>query len=151
MYTAQLTARITLTPAQVKALIASPKLLVAGKAGYVISLLSCLIIYQSGGTPFGTIAAGDAITPVLSSGANALLANGGSGQLATGFVDQTVPMVAWVDPFWVNSDSPLQSALSGASMFLTQFNQGSGYPAGTDWTTGNGTLTVVVKYSFIKA
>ena len=152
MYNAQLTEVITLTPAQIKSLIASPTLLVAGKAGQIINLLACFMLFNPGGTAFGTLATGDAISPVIGgTGSNALLSNDGSGVLATGFIDQAVPMGIWLDPFWVNTATPTPAALRGASMFLTQFNQSGGFPNGTDWTIGNGTLTVVVRYSFLRA
>ena len=152
MFNAQFTKTVTLTPAQIKSLISSPTLLVAGEANQIISLLSCFMLFNPGGTPFGTLVAGDAISPVIGgTGANAILSNNGSGVLATGFIDQAVPMGIWLNPFWVNTATPTPTALRGASMFLTQFNQSSGFPNGLDWTLGNGTLTVFVRYSFIRA
>ncbi len=151
MFNAQLTKTLVLTPAQIKSLISSPTLLVAGKANQIINLHSCFMLFNPGGIPFGTLVAGDAITPVIGTGSNAIISNDGSGVIATGFIDQTVPMGIWLDPFWVNTATPTPAALRGASMFLTQFNQTSGFPNGTDWTTGNGTLTVVVRYSFLRA
>ena len=109
------------------------------------------MLFNPGEIPFGILVAGDAITPVIGTGSNAIISNDGSGVIATGFIDQTVPMGIWLDPFWVNTAIPTPAALRGASMFLTQFNQSGGFPNGTDWTIGNGTLTVVVRYSFLRA
>ena len=154
MYNAQLTKAVTLTPAQIKSLIASPTLLITGRAGQIIKLLSCFIRYQPGTVSFGTIQAGDAITPMLGSSiSTALIQNDGEGLTATGFIDQTTnAMGAWLLMPWINPDeSPVSPAvLKGASVYLTQFNQNT-YPSGTDWTTGNGTLTVFLRYSFIEA
>lgn len=150
MYNTQLTKVITLTPAQIKSLIASPTLLVAGEAGQIINLLACFMLFSPGGTAFGTLTTGDAISPVIGgTGSNAILSNDGEGVLATGFIDQAIPMGIWLTPFWANTQSPTPAALRGASMFLTQFNKSSGFPNGTDWTTGNGTLTIFVRYAFL--
>ena|SRR5271166_1982646 len=149
MFNAQFTKTVTLTPAQIKSLISSPTLLVAGKANQIISLLSCFLLFNPGGTPFGTLVVGDAISPVIGTGTNAILSNDTLGVIATGFIDQTVPMGTWLNPFWTNTDTPTPTALKGASMFLTQFNQNLGFPNGLDWTTGNGTLTIFIRYSFI--
>lgn len=152
-YNAQLTAAITLTAAEVKSLIASPTLLVSGRAGAIINLLSCLLVYQSGGTPFGTIQSGDAISPVLGKGqAWGLIVNDGGGCIAAGFIDQSVTMASWLDSSFVNNNSgnPTIADLEGASLYLTQFNQNDGYPSGTDWAIGNGTLTVFIRYTFVE-
>ena len=103
MFNAQLTKTLVLTPAQIKSLISSPTLLVAGKANQIINLHSCFMLFNPGGVPFGTLVDGDAITPVIGTGDNAIIINDGSGVIGTGFIDQTVPMGIWLDPFWVNT------------------------------------------------
>jgi hypothetical protein len=153
-YSAFLTGVVTLTAAQVTSLVASPALLVAGRPGQIINLLACFILYQPGTTPFGTIQTTDCISPVLGSTATALLAQAGLGVIAKGFVDQTVAQVCTMYSYWTKAKSgdayPSPSSLVGASMYLTQCKQNN-YPTGTDWTTGNGTLTVYFRYGFIEA
>jgi hypothetical protein len=76
--------------------------------------------------------------------------------LASGFVDQTTDQMMFIENWWsvgdANSEAIPLSDVIGSGIYLWQYNPtGPGFPNGANWTTGNGTLTVYIEYSYIVA
>jgi hypothetical protein len=73
---------------------------------------------------------------------------------ATGFVDQSVDMSAWGIPglFFgiVGGNSFPLSTYVGQGLSVLQYNINSPYPQGANWTQGNGTLAIFVKYTYVE-
>jgi hypothetical protein len=146
---------VTITAAQVLTLNSSPVQIAPGIAGQVLVLESSYIRYNYNSTPFNP-AAGDNV--VLFTGAHdysdAAINQDGVGTPAVGFVDQSQNMSTWMLSWLANNSGAgaLAAALRGSGLYLTQYNPSpSQFPTGTNWTQGNGTLTVFVRYGLIEA
>jgi hypothetical protein len=151
------TVAVTVTAAQIKNLNTTPILLVAGVSGCVLDVKSCFLRYNFNTTPFGTINANDCILVINSATPNDIPNCFGLGEgfgIATGFVDQSQSMGLWLQPAWsnqVSTDTPVAaSSTVGTGLYLFQYDIGSGFPAGANWSTGDGTITAILRYSVIK-
>lgn len=139
-----------LTAAQLKSLVASPVLLIPGKAGCVIDLETVYFRYLAGSTPFNP-ASGDAFVLYTGTKSSCLTALNPTG--AEGFIDQTTDQSAWAAPAYsvvitTGDDAAVPlSGIKGAGGYLTQFN--GTFPSGTDWTAGNGALLVFLRWSYL--
>ena len=152
---------ITVTSAQIQTLNSAPLSVVAGIVGAVPVVEAGFVIYNPGSTPY-TVGANDVVAlttgPSLSAG-NPPLINY-TGFLAQGFVsggfDPDGTIAFWNPSYQSETpSSPAKAAipasnLVGASIFLTQHDSSLAWPSGTDWTSGNGTMTLFIEYSFIK-
>ncbi len=150
-YLSVLQNKTLLTAAQIKSLVASPVLLIPGQAGCVIDLQSVYFRYIYGSVPFNP-AANDGFVLFNGIHANCLAA---FYVTAAGFVDQATDQSAWAQPSFCNNftaGTPPAIALSvleGTGAFLTQYDTGGTFPAGTDWTLGNGSLLVFLRWAYV--
>ena len=146
--------KIVLSAAQLLSLNTSPVLLVPGKTGCLIELMSAYFRYVHGATPFNP-GVSDQLTliygPILSSNPTVNLTP------ATGFVDQSVDMANWLSPSWggngqpstgVSQGFPLSSYI-GQGISILQFDAGDTFPTGTNWTQGTGSVVVFLKYAYV--
>jgi hypothetical protein len=146
---------VAVPTANVLTLHSAPFQLVAGTGGNLFNLNSVYIKYVAGATPF-TVNANDVLTVYTGSG-TVLSAYPGTLFNAAGFVDQAANRGGFFDGWFtgidvqanVNNSAPA-SSIVGAGLYLTQFTSGS-FPAGADWTNGNGSLLVTVEYSYLLA
>ena len=153
---------VTVSAAEILGMNTNPVLLLAGVAGAVINLESLLLIYSYNSVAFNPGSDDQVIVFMgAADGSNTALSQDASGTPAQGFVDQTVPTVSW-QITWMQTDSPnnaggnvnggiLSTVLRGSGVYLTQFNSSDGFPNGANWTQGNGEITVLLRYSLIKA
>lgn len=150
-YLSVLQNKTLLTAAQIKSLVASPVLLIPGQAGCVIDLQSVYFRYIHGSTPFNPVT-GDAFVLFNGTHANCLTSLSVN---ATGFIDQTTDQSAWTQPSFssnITAGAPpaiVLSVLEGAGAFLTQYATGGTFPTGTDWTQGNGSLLVFLRWAYV--
>lgn len=141
--------KMTITAAQIKTLRGAPVQIIPGKAGCVVDLKFVFMKYTFGSVPFGTIVSGDEILLVHGTPPNSLVNTGA----AMGFIDQTQNMgqysaVIWYDPTGDIGVPPAN--LIGQPVYVYQYNQTSGWNNGTNWTTGDGSVTFTVRYSYIE-
>ncbi len=147
--------KTVLTAAQILTLSSAPVLLIPGKAGCLIELNSVYFRYLHGSVPFNP-AASDVLM-MFTGASDAACLNPINGVIATGFVDQSVDMAAWMAPTLSeanNSNSatgarPLSDVL-GQGLYLFQFDSSGIFPAGANWTLGNGSLVVFLRWSYMK-
>jgi hypothetical protein len=152
---------VTVTATQIKAMNTAPVTIVSGVAGQVINVESLLVIYNYNSVAFNP-QADDLVVVFLGAadGSNTAMTQDGVGTDATGFVDQTESMASW-QANWPETNSPsndagtdggiLSTVLRGSGLYLTQYNITDGFPTGANWTSGDGTLLVFVRYSLIEA
>ena len=151
-YQSVLQNKTLLTAAQLKSLVASPVLLIPGQAGCVIDLQSVYFRYIHGSVVFNP-GANDVF--VLYNGTQSSCLTSLSMTVASGFIDQTVDQSVWSSPSFssiIIAGTPPALALStfkGAGAFLTQYNSAGTFPAGTDWTLGNGSLLVFLRWAYV--
>lgn len=142
-----------LSSAQLLTLNSAPVVLVPGKAGCLIELQSLYFRYIHGTTQFNPTS-NDVISvyfgPAVSSNPVAapyLLT-------AQGFVDQTVDQSVWNTPAWGgngNGNIPFTlSSYIGTGISINQWDGSDSFPTGTNWTQGNGSLAVFVKYAYVE-
>ena len=143
--------KTVLSSAQLLTLNSAPVLLIPGKTGCLIELQSMYFRYFHGTTQFNPDA-NDGISvyfgPAVPSNPAA------AAILAQGFVDQNVDESAWNTPAWGGNGNgnipfPLSSYI-GTGISINQWNVGGTFPTGTDWTQGNGSLAVFIKYAYIE-
>ena len=146
------TAVVPITAAQIKQLNTAPVIIIPARAGCVIKIHSSLFVYTYGTTPFGPIDSNDTIALVEGS---PLTGNGfttGFVLNVTGFLDQTQNMGMWNALTMAN---PISGNLPSIDLVdtpvaLFQYNQNSGWPSGTNWLVGDGTMVVMVRYAYIE-
>jgi len=131
-----LTNEVVLTSAEVKALRATPKLLVGGRPGQVIQFLSAALKLNYAGTNAFTETADNLVVRYT----NTTGAIVSSTVETTGFIDQTVDTLTSGTPR--NDAIVALSVAKGASLVL--HNTGDGEIAGN--AANNNTLIVVVSY-----
>ena len=142
------TAIVVVTAAQIKQLNTTPIEIVPGKSGSVIDLKSVFFVYNFNTTAFGTIDPND--TLVLVNGIPPNCFNNATLPNVTGFLDQTESMGQWDFSIWYAPGASVPpSDLLGKNVSLFQYNLNTGWPNGTNWTTGDGTLTIFVRYTYI--
>lgn len=142
-----------LSAAQLLTLNSVPVVLVPGKSGCLIELQSLYFRYIHGTTQFNP-GSNDVISvyfgPAVSSNPAAL----DTALTAPGFVDQTVDASMWGPPSWGgngNGNTPFTlSSYIGTGISINQWDTGGSFPTGTDWTQGNGSLAVFVKYAYVE-
>ena len=137
----------------------SPVLLVAGEALYLMNVYNLVVKYVAGTTPFNPTST-DAFAAYTGDGTEtgSLLLYPGANYLAKGFVDQAVNHTMYMDA-WLGTNGSLTGGLSaapassivGSGLYLSQFNSGSTFPSGSNWTQGNGSLVVEIEYSYLLA
>lgn len=142
--------------AAVLTLNSNPFVIVPGLAGFVPNLKSLYIRYNFGTQVFNPTS-NDFLNAVIGSGANALLNNIVLTSPTVGFVDQTQNMALFYDtylqaqgPGFSGSNSVALSSLSGSAIKLIQYRKNMTFPAGVDWTQGDGSLTVFVEYVYMR-
>jgi len=151
------TATVTLTASQIKTLHTTPFLVVPGRGGCIIEIKSAMVVYHAGSTPFNP-GSGDEICFITGTLPNAFVDYpGGFGQ-AQGFCDQTTDQFVESPAWWnnegtlgTNSNLPLADVI-GSGISLWQYAAlSTGWPTGANWSAGNGTMTVYIRYSYIVA
>ena len=146
------TAVVSLTAAQIKTLHTTPVVVAPGKVGCIIDVKSMVIVYHHGSTPFNP-SANDAVCFITGTLPNAFA---GYGTIqAEGFCDQATDQFVQSPAWWIVGSSDASIPLSdviGSGIFIWQYAAlSTGWPTGANWTTGNGTFTVYVTYSYIVA
>ena len=147
---------VQVSAAQLLTLNTAPIQLVAGKPGQVLVLESSYIRYNYNTTPFNP-ASGDKVAMFIGNHDttfNAGLNQDSVGTPAVGFVDQTENTSTWMLSYTgnISGAGTLASAFRGSGLYLTQYSTNlSQFPSGTNWTHGDGTLSVFVRYGFIEA
>jgi hypothetical protein len=154
------TATLILTAAQLKTLNSSPVQIVAGTPGQIICLESAYFQYNYNSVAFN-VASTDFMGVYVgtASSSNVVLSGDGTGFPALGFLDQSQNMGLWTITYLdvafgggtEEEGAAVQaSILRGSGLYITQFTENS-FPSGTNWSVGNGTMAVFVRYSFIEA
>ena len=147
------TAVVSLTAAQIKTLHTTPVVVAPGKTGCIIDVKSMVIVYHYGGTPFNP-GDSDAVCFITGTLPNAFVGYAGDTILAEGFCDQATDQIVQSPSWWVvgsNAASIPLSDVIGSGISIWQYAALVGWPTGANWTTGNGTFTVYVTYSYIVA
>lgn len=155
-------ATITITSAQMKTLNASPITAVAGIPGAVPIVEAGFLVYNPGSTQYTVDPDSTMILYVgqIRSAGNPPLANY-TGFQAAGFVDSGSFAPDKTMSYWNPSyqsetaaspamaDIPA-SDLVGSGIYFSQYTSTLAWPSATEWTLGNGTLTLFVEYSYVK-
>jgi hypothetical protein len=148
------TAVVSLTAAQIKTLHTTPVVVAPGKTGCIIDVKSMVIVYHYGGTPFNP-GSSDAVCFITGTLPNAFVGYAGDTIQAEGFCDQATDQIVQSPSWWVvgsNAASIPLSDVIGSGISIWQYAAlSTGWPTGANWTTGNGTFTVYVTYSYIVA
>jgi hypothetical protein len=151
-YFPELVVVTTINSTQCKALATAPVLIAPGVAGCIVDIKSLLVRYNPGSTPFNPNwngSSNDVFQPFsgnISSG-NVFINYTASG--CAGMVDQTTAQICYEGNWWVGGN-PL-SDVEGYGIYLCQYDTNSGFPIGTNWTQGNGSLTVICRVAYIVA
>lgn len=150
-YFPKFTTAVNVSAAQVKALHTAPALLAPGVNGCIIDVKSAVVVYHAGTTKFNP-GASDQLAVITGALPNSFLA---SGFLAAGFCDQSSDQINWIENWWdpgngSGNNLPLADVM-GSGISLFQYNLGDVWPGGANWTTGNGTFTVYLEYTYIVA
>jgi len=131
---------VNLTSAEVKALRATPKALIAAPgAGKIVVVESVTLQLNYGGTNAFTESADNLVVQYNDSGADITAAIE-----TTGFIDQTADMVAIVYPATI---AAMAAATVGVNEAVELFNTGDGEIAGN--AANNNTLNVTVAYRIV--
>ena len=151
-------ATVTLTAAQVKSL-NTPILVVPGIAGYIPLIESGYMVFTPGNTPYN-VGPNDSIVLYVGNGTLTGSLLNYTGTSAADFIDAFDPdaTIAFFDPSYMfgTAGSPIAvsvptSDVSGNGMYLIQYDSSMNFPSGANWTAGNGTLKIVVEYSYVGA
>jgi hypothetical protein len=152
-YFPEFTSTTVLTSSQLLSLNSSPVLLAPGIPGTIVDIRSIYLEMNPGGSVYtvgaldslclltGTITGG---VPSTSSFLNYQLL------LATGFVNSATAISTFLGQWWADSNAPL-SVVEGQGIYAFQYSIASGFPLGSNWTGGNGTLKITINYSYIVA
>ena len=145
--------KTVLSSAQLLTLNSAPVLLIPGKTGCLIELQSMYFRYFHGTTQFNP-GANDFISVYFGPAVPSNPVVPPYIMFAQGFVDQTVDQSAWNTPAWGGNGNgnipfPLSSYI-GTGISINQWNEGDTFPTGTDWTQGNGSLAVFIKYAYVE-
>jgi hypothetical protein len=143
--------KTVLSAAQILTLHSAPVLLVPGVSNCVIDLNSVYFRYMHGTVQYNP-AGTDAVYVVNGVVPNVLAYFGGLE--ATGFVDQSVDISMWNSGLCGQPVSPSLSAIAtsyivGQGLYLYQGTLGN-IASGANWTQGNGTLAVFLKYAYVE-
>lgn len=162
-YFPEYTAVVTVTPAQIKALHTVPLLVAPGVAGTIVDIRSIYcemnpgtaqyVVDNGGGQDVLTLFTGSVVSNVPN--LDSLLNYAGGIILAAGFVDSTTPIATFGAGWWGGNQASGSQApavvIVGAGIYLYQFDSSSNFQAGSNWTTGNGTMKLAITYSYIEA
>lgn len=143
------TVRVSLTAAQILSLNTNPVELISGSAGQILVVYSVYLRYFHGSTPFNP-QSDDQFAFYTGNINSTYLIPYPGGQFAQGFIDQTQDMSQWYSPAMdgqTNVSANLTD-IEGSGLYLTQFNYNDGFPTGTNWTEGNGTMLALIEYGF---
>jgi hypothetical protein len=141
---------VTLTATQLLTLNSAPVVVVPGKTGCIVDIKSCFARYNPGSTPFNVNHA--STTDIFQLYTGTTDNNFNTYQLGcAGFLDQTTSQMGWIASNWWLSDPQPLTDVEGASIYLAQYDGNQGFPAGTNWTVGNGTLTLIMRVAYIVA
>jgi len=147
-----LTKTVVVTAAQLKNLNTTPIVIIQAVAGSFIDLRSVLLVYHHVTTPFN-VTANDCLGLINGTLPNVFVDAGGSGNVV-GLLDQSVTSAAWGSVTMLgnpNSNGNLPPAdLVNQPVSLFQYDVTGTFPAGTNWSTGDGTVTVIVRYAVIE-
>ena len=148
------TAVVSLTAAQIKTLHTTPVVVAPGKAGCIIDVKSMVIVYHYGGTPFNP-SMQDAVCFITGTLPNAFVGYAGDTIAAAGFCDQTTDQFVQSPPWWVvgseDASIPLSDVIGSGISIWQYAGVSASWPTGANWSSGNGTFTVYVTYSYIVA
>ena len=148
------TAVVSLTAAQIKTLHTTPVVVAPGKAGCIIDVKSMVIVYHYGGTPFNP-SMQDAVCFITGTLPNAFVGYSGDTIAAAGFCDQTTDQFVQSSPWWVvgseDASIPLSDVIGSGISIWQYAGVSASWPTGANWSSGNGTFTVYVTYSYIVA
>ena len=149
---AMLTKTVVVTAAQLKNLNTTPIVIIPAVAGAFIDLRSVLLVYHYVTTPFN-VTSNDCVGLIEGTLPNVFVNDSSSGN-TVGLLDQTVTSAAWGSVTLLgnpNTNGSLPPAdLVGQPVSLFQYDVTGSFPAGTNWSTGDGTLTVIVRYAVIE-
>ena len=141
---------VTLTAAQLLTLNSAPVLVAPARVGCIVDIKSCFARYNPGTTPFNVNHASTSDTFQLYTGTPEECFS--TYQLGCGgFVDQTTSQMGWIaSNWWLSTPLPL-SDVEGIGIYLAQYDANQNFPAGTNWTQGNGTMTLIMRVAYIVA
>jgi hypothetical protein len=142
----------TVNTSACKTLNTVPVLLVPGVAGCIVDIKACLIRYNPGTTPFNpnwnsTVD----LFELYTGGGTAATSFANYGIACAGFVDQTVSEMAFLGNWWAPTLGIPLSDVEGQGIYLIQYDSNNSLPTGTNWTQGNGSLTVFTRAAYIVA
>ena len=151
-----LTKTVVVTAAQLKNLNTTPIVIIPAVAGSFIDLRSVLLVYHHVTTPFN-VTENDCLGLINGTLPNvfvdAFVDADGSGNVV-GLLDQSVTSAAWGSVTMLgnpNINGSLPPAdLVNQPVSLFQYDVTGTFPAGTNWSTGDGTVTVIVRYAVIE-
>lgn len=147
-----LTKTVVVTAAQLKNLNTTPIVIIPAVAGAFIDLRSVLFVYHYVTTPFN-VTSNDCLSLIEGTLPNVFVDSSGSGN-TVGLLDQTVTSAEWGSVTLLgnpNTPGSLPPAdLVGQPISLFQYDVADSFPAGTNWSTGDGTLTVMIRYAVIE-
>ena len=147
-----LTKTVVVTAAQLKNLNTTPIVIIPAVAGAFIDIRSALLVYHHVTTPFN-VTANDCLGLINGTLPNVFVNADGSGNVI-GLLDQAVASAAWgsttvLGPPNTNGNLPPTDAVN-QPVSLFQYDVTKTFPTGTNWSTGDGTLTVIVRYAVIE-
>jgi hypothetical protein len=152
---------MTITAAQLKALNTTPISVVTGIPGAVPVVESGFIIYNPGTSDY-TVGPDDAFELCVGPVPPGVPLINYTGISATDFIDGGSGFdpdlaIAFWNPSYQSQTAALStvpnipdSGLVGSGIYLFQYNTAEAWPSGTNWTDGNGTMTLFVEYIFVK-
>ena len=147
-----LTKTVVVTAAQLKNLNTTPIVIIPAVAGAFIDLRSVLFVYHYVTTPFN-VTSNDCLSLIEGTLPNVFVDSSGSGN-TVGLLDQTVTSAEWGSVtllgITTTSGSLPPADLVGQPISLFQYDVSDSFPAGTNWSTGDGTLTVMIRYAVIE-
>lgn len=147
-----LTKTVVVTAAQLKNLNTTPIVIIPAVAGAFIDIRSALLVYHHVTTPFN-VTANDCLGLINGTLPNVFVNADGSGNVI-GLLDQAVASAAWgsttvLGPPNTNGNLPPTDSVN-QPVSLFQYDVTKTFPTGTNWSMGDGTLTVVVRYAVIE-
>lgn len=154
--TSLLQTKLILSSAQLLNLNTNPVLVIPGVVGCLIDVQSIYFRYIHGTTPFNP-SSSDGFVFFNGSLENALTAI--NPIQASGFIDQSSDQSAWGAPVLsgLNGAGDVSeagaialSAIEGIGLYLTQYNVDDSFPTGANWTDGNGSLAVFLRWAYVQ-
>ena len=148
-----------LTPSQLLSLNTVPIQLIPGQPNCVIELLSIYMRFLHSTVAYNPNADGGDTFYLYQGTPSPNTCLYGGFISASGFVDQSVDMAAWGIPS--TFEVPLPSTENGFAVpfsdvvgsggYLIQADENDVFPNGANWTTGNGSLAVFLRWAYIEA